>query len=106
MSLHDQLANDYLFFDNVENVTLDPADVGEPDIEDVPALRRELSFDEIHSMSYQMGDVAWHVWSSALGGYTPVAGDQVIDSGGTTWNVLSVAPATLETRYRLVCRQA
>jgi hypothetical protein len=104
MSLQDLASDDHEFFDFIESVTIDPLDAGEDPIPGVPGLRRQLSFDEIHSMSYQIGDVAWHVWADALGGYVPVAGDTLTDAAAQDWTVINCSSATLDTRFRLVCR--
>jgi hypothetical protein len=50
--------------------------------------------------------VAWHVWAEALGGYMPMAGDTLTDAAAQDWTVLDCSAATLDTRFRLVCRPA
>jgi len=48
-------------------------------------------------------DVAWHLPASELSG-SPQPGDVIVDGHGQRWTVLVVELATLDSRWRCICR--
>jgi len=69
------------------------------------ALRRAVSTAEAEASGgkYTASDVAWHMGASELSD-PPQPGDVIVDGNGQRWNVLMAKLATLDGRWRCVCR--
>ncbi len=104
------LAADVALCDGVEPITLEQ--VGPTGSSSLPvpdALRRPVMQAELQLLAPQIAlttnDCVWHLPSASLAGIAPIAGDRII-SQTTTWIVLAATLMTLDSRWRVVCRQA
>jgi len=90
--------------DQLQPVTLSRPDGGAT-AQVAHALRRVMTTSEARQSGgkYTAGDVAWHLPASELT-TLPRLGDVIIDGQGGRWTVLVVHRATIDTRWRCVCR--
>jgi hypothetical protein len=89
--------------DGLEAVTL--VRRGTDNTEITHALQRALSTSEIAASDgrYIAGDVRWHI-PEVEAVTAPRLGDQIEDAAGNRWTILARQLATLEHRWRLICR--
>lgn len=101
--------------DGLQSVTLTRSGSSTPvQIED--ALRRAVTTAEAATVrstfsassspsqgKYTASDVAWHLPAAALG-EPPLPGDVIEDGDSRRWTVLAVVQATLDSRWRCICR--
>ena len=69
------------------------------------ALRRKVKAREIRKLDghYRASDVTWHLPTSEMMS-RPRLGDVIIDADGQRWTVLDAREATVDSRWRCVCR--
>jgi len=69
------------------------------------ALQRALTTREIEASDgkYRAGDVRWHL-PEAETTTAPSLGDVIVDASSNRWTILDKQHATLENRWRLICR--
>lgn len=108
MSIVSDIATDYQHIEGVENVTFTPRNPDAASINNVKALRRELSKSAQYlgaSAGIEPTDVPWHLWATTLGAVVPKNGDTVTDSAGIVWRIKSLTFSPRTSRYRCLCRQ-
>lgn len=93
------LSDDYVFFDDVNDVTLErPA--GTVIASGVKALWRTASHEEIANLGLANTASKFQLWQATLGGQTPQAGDRIVDAGGNDYDIVLVELQCLGSRYR------
>ena len=98
------LSQDYLMIDGNAPVTLTKSVTQNQIVPD--ALRREITLKEMASSGgvYQAGDVSFSLPNDLCTIYKPAVGDTITDYQDI-WTILTVAYATMGTRWRCVCRR-
>lgn len=103
MTLAADMANDYLFFDGVEDVSLGKRNPTVADVTGVKALRRPVTNKTLSgSAMVEPSDAVFHVWTSTLSSNVPAIRDVLVASDGN-WRILQVSKESLGTRYRCLC---
>jgi hypothetical protein len=102
------LSDDWRLIDGIELVTFTPGNPTGVPVAGVRALRRVLQRNEISALAMlgvEPDDLVWHLWDATLAGAIPRNGDTITDSAAVTWTILALGHATLDTRWRAICRQ-
>lgn len=73
------------------------------------AVRRAVNVDEARLLAPQVAltpdDTTWHLPVAALDAIAPAAGDRIV-TDDEVWIVLAATKATLQSRWRMLCRRA
>lgn len=105
MTLSADIANDYLFFDGVEDVSLGPRNPTASDVTGVKALRRPVTNRTVSGSSVaEPNDAVFHVWVSTLSSNVPAIRDLIVATDGS-WAIYQLSKESLGTRYRCLCRK-
>ena len=90
--------------DGLEAITLDRRG-STPNTDITHALQRAITNAEVEASNglYRMGDVRWHI-PDVEAGTAPRLGDVVVDASSDRYTIIDAQYATLEARWRLICR--
>lgn len=107
---YEELKNDYLDFDNVEEVTLTPDAEAGTEVEEVAAMFEPLPI-RTHSAQVGMGDFSPNVevaviilFDATLQGQRPETGSKITFDNGDVWTINSKPrQMTWRTRWRCIC---
>jgi hypothetical protein len=109
VSLYDDHKDDWQYVENIENVTVTLHSDGDAVVENVKALGRVLSRNDIAMASViAIGPESkvWNLWASTMPGRELRRGDRIADADGVPWIVASVDLLYVKTRWRAVCNKA
>ena len=98
---------DFSIFDSQETVTYTFV-VGDPALEDVPAVRRPLTQSGMRNVEryveLQPTDVVFHLDATNFASSTVLVGDMITDAHAVAYTVLFVEHQTLTNTLAVVCR--
>jgi hypothetical protein len=107
MAFRDNIASDYLVWEDLEAVTLrSVANAGDTDTAVTSAKRRAVTTREQAASGgrYTASDLNWFLPVTLLGSVTPKPADVVIDGDSRQWTALDVQLMALRTVWKLTTR--
>lgn len=105
MTLATDIADDYLFFDGLESVTLTPrsAGVDGTPVTSVSALRGPTLTVPRNNEAATLDEVSagtWELFTATLGATVPAPGDKITDASSVSWRIVGVRTLTLGSRFQ------
>lgn len=107
-SLADRIANDWQYFDGIEEVSLTPQHPAGAAVAGVKALRGPLTYSATQMLANTIGlsggEVTFSVWVSTMQGLVPKQHFKLTDGDDIVYTVVGTSKKTLGTRWELICR--